>query len=112
MLNIAHAERRYDRRLPAEFPHEDLHNERPPMRSHAPRPAVIDLLQQLRDDIAADPRADADISTAFVDRMYDGDDRNTVMFLVLAGTPEADAQALSHLKAALLAVARERAAQS
>jgi hypothetical protein len=101
MHNLACVQRRHDRRLPAEFPYDGwLHTQT--------RPAAVDPLQRLRDDIAADPRADADISTAFVERMYDADDRNTVMFLLLAGTPEGDAQALSRLKAALLAVARER----
>ena len=97
MHNLARIQQRHDRRLPAEY------------GCHGASPAPADLLCRLRDDIAADPHADADISTAFIERMYDADDRNAVMFLLLADTPESDARALSHLKAALLAVARERA---
>lgn len=102
MHHLARAQHRYDRQLPADLPAD--------LGSGGSARAGLDPLQRLRDDIAADPHADADISTAFVERMYGACDRNVVMFLLLAGTPEGDARALRHLKAALLAVAQERMA--
>jgi hypothetical protein len=102
MQQIAAAQRRYDRQLPMEPA-----SPAGPQVARLLRVAEPDPFAALREDIARDYRAAQDISTAWYDALFDGDDNNTVVAHLLAGD---DAGALAAVRRALCAVADARAA--
>lgn len=101
MQGLATAQRHYDRRMPPDYHAAFDEDHDTPATPHSP-------LATLHADLARDPDAAQDISTAWIDKLFGADDSNLVVARLLAGE---DAMALALIKHALETVALERSAR-